>query len=113
MTSPEGVSTTNVYSDSQRSLSPSPSVSRKFGFVPRSISSVFVRPSLSGSPKGPLSGLGKVSFCSPVSSSLSGSSNGISLLTGSPLSKGSSPLAISQPSSRPSPSVSELSHSVP
>ena len=113
MIDPVGVSTTKVYSDSQRSFRPSPSVSFRLGLVPRSISSVFVRPSRSGSPKGPLSGLGKVSFCSPVSSSLSGLLKSISLMSGSPLSRGSSPLAISHPSSSPSLSVSASLQSVP
>ena len=113
MTSPDGVSTTKVYSDSQRSFRPSPSVSLMLGLVPNSISSVLVKPSLSGSPNGPLSGLGKVSFCSPVSSSLSGGVIGISSIMGSPLSRGSRPLAISHPSSSPSPSVSASLQSVP
>ncbi len=50
------------YRDSQRSFSPSPSESLTLGLVPISASSMFVRPSLSGSPLGPLSGSGKVSF---------------------------------------------------
>ena len=121
---PVGVVISCVCLDSHRSFRPSPSVSFRRGFVPNSASSRFVRPSLSGSPSGPLSGFGKVSFCSPVSLSVSTDATGISshstsvrpspmLIHGCPASRGSSPFSISHPSSRPSPSVSASCQLVP
>ncbi len=100
---------------SQPSFNPSESVSLRLGLVPYSASSEFGRPSRSGSPFGPLSGSGKVSLFSPVvtSSSLGGEDDSISAKSASPSSRGSRPLATSQPSSNPSPSVSLLSKSVP
>ena len=123
-TIPEGVVTSCVCSDSQRSFRPSPSVSFRRGFVPSSASSRLVRPSRSGSPSGPLSGFGNVSFCSPVSLSVSTVATGISshstsvspspmVIQGSPVSNGSSPFSISHPSSSPSPSVSASCQLVP
>ena len=76
---PEAV-TSIEYMDSQRSFKPSPSESLTLGLVPIAASSMFVSASLSGSPFGPLSGSGNVSFCSPPSAPGSGFSKSISVI---------------------------------